>query len=206
VSYHEIRGDDGELVARLFALLEADSAVWPARWYDLTTLVSLWLGGPLPEPDAGPDEGDRNAFMSAVRSRVDEFLAVGVAEEFLVRSVVRELDRFMERQADLAASKDEAEKFREAMLRAIDDPAYRERHRSRLEEIDPEHWSPMSDEEFVQDLMRTAEEHPLVQEPSAEEATRRWARRDEWQNEKELILGDGIISRWTDKSIARRWQ
>ncbi len=201
-----LQGADGELVERLMALLAAESDVWPTRWYDLTVMVSNWIGGPLPDPGMHPDDVDEEALSEAVQNRFDDLIEMDVSEPFLVKAVLHELDAFVDRHEDVGEWQDEGERFRDSMLRMAEDADRRARYRQNLERLDPDRWENLSDEEFVDELFRSAEEHPLTKEVTAGEAAARWARADGWQQDRDVYLSDAVLDSWLAGNIYKNWR
>lgn len=139
-------------------------------------------------------EADRKAFLARLDSKLEEILATGVFESFLVRSIRNEIDSSLTRFTDLGETTRKRQEFREWMEQLAADPAQIDDFRARA--TDPR-YATMSDDELRQEILSVAG-YTALDAPGPDEASEKWTAVSQWQNARELYLRDEDLDQWAE--------
>jgi hypothetical protein len=212
----DLNGVQGELIDRLIDLLD-NAALGERMWYEVGLYAEGLIGGAALKgvvPDTGkePTPGtvgesvrqqsqlvSREQWFELIQERLIELVQSGIYEPFLVRSIRNEIRRLLADLADTGEKDRTQAQMREALERALADPAELAALRARRTERDPS-VAALSDEEIAAQLRRMLES-PLLLPTSADEALDRWAAVSEWDRQVAVLLSDEVFDNW----LLRSW-
>jgi len=206
----EIKGEPGELIDRLTALMNSD-ALGERTWYSVGIDAVIALGGGalagvLPDTGEDPRPGtfgeairqrselvSRDQWFELIQDRLCDLVASGMNEAFLVRSIRDEIRRGLE---VLAGSGRDRTEEREHYQRMLEDPAELAAFRTILEDHEPSAVT-LSNEKLTAMLRKLA--RPM----SADTALDRWAALASWDQEVAMLLPDHIFDDWVAELVKR---
>ena len=192
----DVSGEDGELVDRFLAIFDQEPPNHPRWAFTFAILAAGRIGF---GHGIGPDV-PRDQFIRALRERMTDVVETGVAEDFLVKSLHRDLDEWVRERQNLEKYDSDAMDFREVLQQLLDDPEFRiEWRRDHPNPIDPA----SSDDEFVANVERYLDDSVLARPATAEDATERWSELQEWERLTAEHLSNETIKRWTFKRLLR---
>lgn len=194
-SHLPITGEDGELIDLFIALVDQAPAAYPDWWYDLGVTAGLCVSAVL-RPEAG-----RDALMDLLRGSLRRIVLAGAEEAFLIRSLVRDVDEYVDRVGDTAAYDAGIDRMRAHLVRIIDDPEELARWRRIREAQDP-NWVGRSDEELIADA-REGYERFGGRYATPDEAVTRWSLREEWRRQAAGLLSPTLYEHWTALNAQR---
>ena len=115
----------------------------------------------------------------------------GVAEDFLVRSVHRELDQWVRSRQGLEKHDQDAIDLRETLRHLRDDAEFRAEWRRAQDK-----GSGTTDEELLADVEAFPNDSTLAQPAAVEDATERWSELQEWERLTEEYLSEQVVEDW----------
>lgn len=195
VPHEPIVGFDGELIELFMGLVDRSPADEPSWWYDFGIIAGLRVNVVL-RPEAG-----RSALMEHLRSALTRIVEAGLTEDFLIRSLMTDLDAYADRISDTGSYDARIDEMRDHLRRVIDDPVVRGQWRLVREQQDPT-WLGKSDEAFIEEA-REAYERFGNKYATVDDAASRWTLCDTWRAAAEAALPSGIYDQWSHRNNER---
>jgi hypothetical protein len=216
----DIEGRDGELIDRFLLAANHSPAGSPSMWVDLGWVITFCLGGPFElVPDTGrePEPGTvgamerkgkavvgRQEYFDAIGARLRHLVRMGMNESFLVRALSNELSRWREHFASKTGEGDRnREALRKRILSTADDPERVAEYRREQVEMGDRKAAQMSDEEFAEEMRRSANDE-MLQPTTAEQAVRHWAEKGEWEARRSEFVSENLIEQWGLRRALRK--
>ena len=190
-----IVGADGELIELFIGLIDRSPAEEPSWWYDFGISTGFRVNALLP-PEAG-----RRALIELLRTSLRRIVDAGLSEEFLIRSLMTDLDEYSERIGDTGSYDSRIDDMRDHLQRVISDPAVRAQWRRIREQQDPT-WIGRSDEAFIADAQEAYERFGYKY-ATVDDASSRWTLREAWRVASTAALPSSVYEQWSRRRNTR---
>jgi len=190
-----IFGEPGELIELLVQLIDREPVEYPAWWFDYGAIVGIQV-------DVGftPDVRRRLA-MQALRASLERIVDAGLDEAFLVRSLMADLEDFVNRLGNTAGYDTHIDQLRSSLLEVIEDADARARWRQAMA-IRKSEWLTRSDDEVIE-AARAGYESFATKYATADDAASRWAHASAWREAASELLPPEIYDHWSHLSLMR---
>ncbi|GAA2074517.1 hypothetical protein GCM10009725_03870 [Aeromicrobium tamlense] len=181
----------GELVELFIQFLDRETELEPHWWhtYGSFTLLNFTAG-------FFPEHMARGDAMGALREVLEVAINDGgVAEDFLIRALKRDLDDFVRGKEDPSAYNRTTDRTRETMRDVIENPVARANWRKAMAQVNPTYAS-KTDEELIADARNTIENSVTTRHLDADAVAQRWSEADEWWELSAQLLPDSLFEHW----------